>query len=375
MTDVPDVAIAGGGVIGLAIAWRAAAAGLRVVLADPGRGDAAALVAAGMLAPSSEALFGEQQLLALNLLAVGRIRQFSAELESVAPAGIGLRREGTLAVAYDQGDRDALARLTTFRKEAGLHAQELDHPELRELEPFLAPDVRSGVLFRGDYSVDNRAYTTALRAAGLAAGVRFVTGTVTEVAQDRLVLADGAELAARTVVVATGAWTSEIKGLPEQVRTAVRPVKGQVVRLMTPAGMPRVLSHSVRATVRGAEVYLVPRASGEIVVGSTQEERGPDRSVTAGAVHDLLRDAMTVLPVLSELVLAETCAGLRPGTPDNGPIVGALGPDGPILATGHFRNGILMSAVTADAVVALLTGGEPAAQWAPFSPGRLAGQS
>jgi glycine oxidase len=175
--------------------------------------------------------------------------------------------------------------------------------------------------------------------------------------------------------VAAGCWSSAVAGLPEQVRAAVRPVKGQLLRLRHPDGMPPVISHTIRATVRGADVYLVPRADGEVVVGATQEERGPDRTVTAGAVHDLLRDAMSVLPVTSELILAETCAGLRPGTPDNGPIVGGFGAGngqgGLLLATGHYRNGILMSPVTADAIVACLTGQPPAAQWEPFTPERF----
>ena len=133
-----------------------------------------------------------------------------------------------------------------------------------------------------------------------------------------------------------------------------------------------MIRHTIRAIVRGTDVYLVPRADGELIVGATQEERGPDRTVTAGAVHDLLHDAMSVLPVTSELILAETCAGLRPGTPDNGPVVGRCGPAGLLLATGHYRNGILLSPVTADAVLALLTGQRPAAEWAPFAPDRLA---
>ena len=171
--------------------------------------------------------------------------------------------------------------------------------------------------------------------------------------------------------MAAGCWSSAVAGLPAELRAAVRPVKGQLLRLRHPDGMPPVISHTIRATVRGADVYLVPRADGEVVVGATQEERGPDRTVTAGAVHDLLHDAMSVLPVTSELILAETCAGLRPGTPDNGPIVGGFGAGGLLLATGHYRNGILMSPVTADAIVACLTGQPPAAQWEPFTPERF----
>jgi glycine oxidase len=371
-----DVVVAGGGVIGTAIAWRAAAAGLDVILVDPDRGDAASLVAAGMLAPVSEALFGEGALLRVNLLAVERFPSFAAELEDVTGHRVGLRRDGTLAIAYDPGDHAALMRLTAFRRSAGLDAAELDSRACRKLESFLTPDVHGGVLFAGDWSVDNRRYAAALREAMAAAGVRIVRDRVTGVlAGDGrargVEVAAGGEIGSAQVVVATGCWTSAVAGLPGELRAAVRPVKGQLLRLRHPDGWPPVITHTIRATVRGADVYLVPRADGEVIVGATQEERGPDRTVTAGAVYDLLRDAMSVLPVTSELILAETCAGLRPGTPDNGPVVGGFGVDGLLLATGHYRNGILMSPVTADAIVAGLTGQPPAAEWDPFTPERF----
>ena len=377
LAETADIVIAGGGVIGTAIAWRAAAAGLDVVLVDPDRGDAASLVAAGMLARVSEALFGEGALLRVNLLAVRRFGSFAAELEEAAGHQVGLRREGTLAVAYDPDDHAALMRLTAFRRSAGLAAEELDSRACRALEPFLAPDVHGGVRFGGDWSVDNRRYAAALGEAARAAKVRVVRDRVT----DALVrdgrargvrLADGGDIGSAWVVIAAGCWSSAVGGLPHALRGAVRPVKGQLLRLRHPASMPPVITHTIRATVRGTDIYLVPRAGGELIVGATQEERGPDQTVTAGAVHDLLHDAMSVLPVTSELILAETCAGLRPGTPDNGPLVGACGPDGLLLASGHYRNGILMSPVTADAVVAMLTGGSPAPEWEPFTPQRFA---
>jgi len=373
-----DVIVAGAGVIGSAIAWRAATAGFGAVVVDPGADEAASLVAAGMLAPVSESAFGEDALLRLNLLALSRFPAFAAELEQACGQDIGLRREGTLAVAYDPGDLAALARMTAFRRSLGLDAEELDGRACRRLEPFLAPDVRGGVRCAGDWSVDNRRYLAALRAAMRAAGVRVVRGRVSEVrAADGRVsgvrLADGEVEAidAAAVVVAAGCWSGAITGLAETVRNVIRPVKGQLLRLRTPGGMPPVLSHTVRATVRGAEVYLVPRADGEVIVGATSQERGYDRDVNAGAVHDLLRDAISVVPVVSELNLAETCAGLRPGTPDNGPVLGPAGPAGLLIATGHYRNGILLSAATADAVVAGLAGRGPAAEWEPFSPRRL----
>ena len=380
LAEIADVVVAGGGVIGTAIAWRAAAAGLDVVLVDPADGHAASLVAAGMLAPASEALFGEGALLRLNLLALRRFGSFAAELEEATGHQVGLRREGTLAVAYDPGDYAALIRLTAFRRSAGLDAEELDSRACRKLEPFLAPDVHGGVLFADDWSVDNRRYAAALRAAAGSAKVRSVRDRVLEVrvrdGQARGVrLGDGGDIDAARVVVAAGCWSGTVGGLPDALRTVIRPVKGQLLRLRHPAGVPPVISHTIRAIVRGTDVYLVPRADGELILGATSEERGPDQTVTAGAVHDLLHDAMSVLPVTSELILAETCAGLRPGTPDNGPVVGRCGPDGLLLVTGHYRNGILMSPATADAAVALLAGQAPAPEWEPFTPARFTAEA
>lgn len=383
-----DVVVAGGGAIGAAIAWRAASAGLAVVVVDPGSGDAASQVAAGMLAPVSEATFGEEDLLALNLAAAARFPSFTAELEDLTGHEVGLRTEGTLAVAYDASDHAALARLTQFRRSAGLGAETLDARACRKLEPFLAPDVQGGVLFAGDASVDNRRFTAALLAAMSAVGARMVRGRVSEVlTRDGAVsgvrlAAGGAQaggpeggtetIEAGAAVIAAGCGSATIAGLPAGLAGAIRPVKGQLLRLRHPAALPPVLGHTVRATVRGAEVYLVPRADGEVVAGATVEERGYDRTVTAGAVYELLRDAACVLPVITELVFAEACAGSRPATPDNGPAVGVTSVPGLLVASGHYRNGILLSPATADAVVALLTGGAPAPEWEPFSPDRFA---
>jgi glycine oxidase len=392
-----DVIVVGGGVIGTAIAWRAAVAGRTVTLIDPGTDDKASLVAAGMLGPVSESVFGEQDLLALNLHAIDRFPAFNAELEAASGQPTGLRTEGTLAVAYDSGDLAALDRLTEFRHSIGLKAERLDARACRKLEPFLAPSTRGGVLATGDLSVDNRRYLAALQTAAAAAGVRTVMGQVTDVAQAtagpaRIRVssdrgrgpdqAETAELSAAHVVVAAGWGTARIDGIPDEIRKAIRPVKGQILRLRHPGNLPHIISHTVRAIVQGRDIYLVPRADGELVVGATQEERD-DRDITAGAVHDLLRDAMTAVPAISELILVETSAGRRPGTSDNGPILGPVPPAGlaattgpigdprVIIAAGHFRNGVLLSAVTADAVVALLAGGEPHQAWTPFNPGRL----
>jgi glycine oxidase len=405
-----DVIVVGGGVIGTAIAWRAAIAGRSVTLIDPDTDDKASLVAAGMLGPVSESVFGERDLLALNLHAIDRFPSFNAELEAASGHRTGLRTEGTLAVAYDSGDLAALDRLTEFRHSIGLKAERLDAKACRKLEPFLAPSTRGGVLATGDLSVDNRRYLAALRAAAAQAGVERLTGTVTRVATDAgqptvhaqvgatvtgaTVTGATVTLSAANVVIAAGWGSSHIGGVPDEIRKAIRPVKGQILRLRHPTGnparpLPHIIGHTVRAIVQGRDVYLVPREDGELVVGATQEERD-DRDITAGAVHDLLRDAMTAVPAISELILAETSAGRRPGTSDNGPILGPISAgslvatsspinagspvaaEGLIVAAGHFRNGVLLSAVTADAVVALLAGGKPHQVWTPFRPGRLA---
>lgn len=374
-----DVIVVGAGVIGTAIAWRAAIAGRAVTIVDPGgddplKDDKASLVAAGMLGPVSESIFGELDLLNLNLHAIDRFPSFNAELERAADAITGLRTEGTLAVAYDNGDLAALDRLTVFRHAIGLNAERLDARECRRREPFLAPSTRGGVFAAGDLSVDNRRYLACLRAAAGNAGVRTLRAAAAQVAGGRVALhaAAGAprELTAPHVVVAAGHGTRFIDGVPYAVRTAIRPVKGQILRLRHPAGMPHVITRTVRAIVQGHDVYLVPRADGELVVGATAEERA-DRDVTAGGVHDLLRDAVAAVPAVSELILAETVAGLRPGTSDNGPLLGPVGDGRLIIAAGHYRNGIMLSAVTADAVAALLDGKDTHAAWAPFRPGRF----
>jgi glycine oxidase len=370
-----DVIVVGAGVIGTAIAWRAVLAGHAVIIVDPGgddprTDDKASLVAAGMLGPVGESVFGERDLLNLNLHAVDRFPSFNAELERAAGRETGLRTEGTLAVAYDNGDLAALDRLTEFRHSIGLKAERLDARECRRREPFLAPSTRGGVFTAGDLSVDNRRYLAALRAAAATAGVRTVRAAAAHVAGGRVALSGARELTAAHVVVAAGHATRDIDGVPETVRAAIRPVKGQILRLRHPTGMPHILTRTIRAIVQGHDLYLVPRADGELVVGATQEERA-DRDVTAGAVHDLLRDATTAVPAASELVFAEAVAGLRPGTSDNGPVLGPVGDGRLIIAAGHYRNGIMLSAVTADAVAALLDGKDAHAAWAPFRPGRF----
>jgi glycine oxidase len=389
----PDAVVVGGGVIGLGIAWRAALAGMTVTVVDGAPGRGASWAAAGMLAPVTEVHYGERPLLSLNLAAAARWPSFAAEVEEASGLPVGYRPGGTLAVARDADDNAALEDLYQFQLCHGLDVERLRSRECRQLEPGLAPGIRGGVLAAGDHQVDNRALVEALLAACQRAGVRMVTGRVAELAVegDRVtgvILAGGGRdvgggplaggptgsrpageiLPAGVVVLAAGCWSGGLGGLAAEVLPPVRPVKGQLLYLRGPADQPLCSRN-----VRGLEVYVVPRTDGRVVVGATVEEQGFDTTVTAGAVHDLLRAALELLPDVAELELAETVVGLRPGSPDNAPMLGPAGPDGLVVATGHYRNGILLTPVTADAIAELLATGRTPELIAAFAPSRFAG--
>jgi glycine oxidase len=371
-----DVVVIGGGIIGLVTAWRAAQRGLRTAVADPEPGGGAAQVAAGMLAPVTEVQYGEQALLDLSLAAARRYPSFVAELEEVTELGLGYRTCGTLAVALDADDRAQLRELHLFQESLGLESEWLSGRECRRLEPMLAPGVRGGLRVDGDHQVDPRRLAAALLRACELSGVGFRRSRVArvDVAGDRargVVLEDGTRLAAGQVVLAAGSLSGRIGGLPDHVLPPVRPVKGQVLRLRVPRAYAPFLSRTVRAVVRGGHVYLVPRENGELVVGATSEEMGWDTTVTAGGVYELLRDAHELLPGITELPLTETQAGLRPGTPDNAPLLGRGALDGLVIATGHHRNGVLLTPLTGDVMAEILTGADTPAQARPFSPDRF----
>jgi glycine oxidase len=373
---VSEVVIVGGGVIGLAIAWRAALAGSSVTVIDPSPGRGASWAAAGMLAPVSEVQYGEDALLALNLASAERYPSFVAELEQTTGLDVGYRTCGTLAVALDGDDKAVLDELQTFQLSLGLKSERVTGRECRRLEPMLAPGVRAGLLVHGDHQVDPRRLVAALLSAAVLCGVEMLEKDAGAVLIDRgrvegIELRNGARLAAETVVLAAGCWSAQIRGLPRGAMPPVRPVKGQIVRLRGPSDPP-LLSRTLRCLVAGAHVYLVPRSDGEVVVGATAEEQGFDATVTAGGVRQLLHDAWQVVPGIAELELVECRAGLRPGSPDNAPMLGpAAGVEGLVIAAGHYRNGILLAPVTADAIAELLVTGHPPDIIGPFTPARF----
>ncbi|MFI7428556.1 glycine oxidase ThiO [Micromonospora sp. NPDC049836] len=354
-----DVAVVGAGPVGLAIAWRCAQRGLRVSVHDPAPGSGASRVAAGMLAPVAEAYFGERELTGLLTESAARWPGFAAELAGAAGADLGYRTDGTLVVGLTADDLAEAGRLWSYQQGLGLPIRPLRPSELRDREPALAPRVRGGALAPGDHQVDPRRLVAALRTAAERAGAVLRPAAVGALS----------ELAARVVVVAAGCGAAALTGLP------VRPVKGQVLRLRAPGGGPPGFRHVIRGYADGEPVYLVPRDSGEVVVGATVEERA-DTVVTAGAVLRLLRAAVDLVPELAEYELVEAAAGWRPGTPDNAPIIGALpGRPGVLVATGHHRHGIVLTPVTADLVAELVVTGEPDPLLAPFGAARFAGRT
>jgi glycine oxidase len=376
-SNTSDVLVIGGGIIGLVTAWRAAQRGFATAVVDPEPGGGAAQVAAGMLAAVTELHYGEQTLLGLNLASARRYPDFAAELTDLTGHDLGYRRCGTLAVALDADDRAHLRELHALQRESGLESEWLSGRDCRRLEPMLAPGVRGGLRVDGDHQIDPRRLAHALVAACERAGVVFhrVWAERFNAVRDRaagVTTTDGTELGAGQVVLAGGSLSGRLPGVPHEVLPPVRPVKGQVLRLTVPKRYAPFLSRTVRAVVRGSHVYLVPRESGELVVGATSEELGWDTTVTAGGVYELLRDAHELVPGITELPLTETRAGLRPGSPDNAPLLGPTELDGLLLATGHYRNGVLLTPVTGDAMAHVLTTGELPDEARPFTPKRFA---
>ncbi len=362
-----DAVFVGGGVIGLASAWRAAQRGAEVVVVERSeRPHAGATgVAAGMLAPVGELSFGEPELLRLALESAERWPRFAAELEAASAEPSTYERCGALHVALDRDEAAQLRRRHQLQRSLGLEAEWLAPRACRKLEPGLSPSFNGGVHAPGEAAVDPRALTLALLAALERSGVEVRRGR--EVVDgvwdgERLVgvrTAGGeegeAELRAAAVVLCNGAWSGATEWLPEAARPPVRPVKGEVLELQVRPGH----EPPARRIVCSERVYLVPRPDGRLIVGATVEEQGFDTTVTAGGALELLREAYRILPEVAELELTGAIAGLRPGSPDNLPLIGPGAAPGLILATGHYRNGILLAPLTADRVADLLAGDLP----------------
>ena len=368
----PEVAIIGGGVIGLGIGWRLRQSGCRVEIFerdDAGRG--ASWAAAGMLAAGIEAEPGEHALYRLGRASQERWPQFATELEASSGMSVDLRDEGTLVVALTRNDAAQLRFTYEFHRDQGIALQWLSGAAARQREPQLHAQTAAAVFSPADGQVDNRKVVQALRRAYLAlGGVLHEHAPVTELVRegDRVtgLRCGDARYAADVVVLAAGAWSNTIPGLPASARPLVRPVKGQMLALRTNPAAP-LLRHVVRTPT----VYLVPRRDGRLIVGATVEERGFDAKLTAGGVLSLLDGAWRALPNVEELAIDEMWAGFRPGSRDDAPLLGPTPLEGLVLATGHHRNGILLTPITADLIARYVTSGEVDEALGPFLPARF----
>jgi glycine oxidase len=361
--------VIGAGLIGLSCAWRARQRGLSVLVVD--RADRLCAgtsgVAAGMLAPVTEADFGEEGPLRVNLAGRERWPAFAAELEEVTGLPTGYRDSGALVLAADRDDAEALRRLHDFQRSLGLSAEWLTPSRCRDLESGLSPRIAGGILAPQDGQADPRATVAALAAGAeeVALGVE-VEAIEREGSAVSGVRTSVGTIACGQVVVAAGPWSAELD--PSGHGPPVRPVKGQILELHTRGAMPEPFERVLRTP----RCYLVARGDGRVILGATVEEQGFDTAVTADGVFRLLEAAWEVLPEVGELELVGASAGLRPGTPDNAPVVGPGELDGLVWATGHWRNGVLLAPLTGEVVAGLLAGGALPEDFAALSPGRFA---
>jgi len=365
-----DAVVIGAGLIGLSCAWRARRRGLSVLVVDRAHELCAGTsgVAAGMLAPVTEADFGEEGPLGVNLAGRERWAGFAAELEEVSGLPTGYRDSGALVVAADRDDAEALRRLHAFQRSLGLSADWLTPSRCRALEPGLSPGIAGGILAPQDGHADPRATVAALALAAeeVALGVD-VQAIEHEGSAVSGVRTNGGTIGCEQVVVAAGPWSAALD--PSGHGPPVRPVKGQILELRTRGAMPEPFERVLRTP----RCYLVARGDGRVVLGATMEEQGFDTAVTAEGVFRLLEAAWEVLPDVGELELVGARAGLRPGTPDNAPVVGPGELEGLVWATGHWRNGVLLAPLTGEIVAGLLAGGTAPGEFSALSPARFDG--
>lgn len=390
------IVVVGGGVVGLAVGWALAKRGLATTVIERGAaGRAASWAAAGMLPPHAEVEPAEETLLPLLLAGKALWPDYAQALTGATGIDVGYRTDGALMVALDRDDAAQLKFRHDLQRRHGLAVEWLSGAEARALEPFLARGVTAAVYSPDDHWVDNRAVVTALAAVYRQAGgvlrehtevvgLRLDGGRVVGVdVADRgggPVAHDGdggagdrgrddpgaAPLAADAVVVAAGAWSRGLPGLPEIARPPVRPLKGQMLALQMDAAAP-----IVNRMIWAPDAYLVPRGDGRLLVGASVEEQGFDTSVTAGAIRALLDGAWEAVPGVDELAIVETWAGLRPTSRDDAPIIGPTAVDGLWLATGHHRNGVLLAPITGEIVAEGLVAGAVSPEWRGFGLGRF----
>jgi glycine oxidase len=362
--------IVGGGIIGCSVAWRLAAEGVATTVLERGRiGREASWAAAGMIAPQAEAE-GPGPFFDLCLKARDTFEAIVDRLVSESGVDPEYDRAGILYVALDAAEQTELERRARWQRAAGAPLQELSGAEARRIEPALSPQVLYALHLPTNRRTDNRKLTQAYAAAARKAGAEFVEGARVDAVATRggraagVVMDDGTVREADAVVIAAGAWAGEIRGL-ENDRVRLHPVRGQIVCFETEPGTLGPALFSLRG-------YLVPRRDGRLLAGSTMEEAGYNKTVTLAGLEKIARGAAAIVPGLGGLAFREAWAGLRPAARDLLPVLGAS-PSVPnvLWAAGHFRSGILLSALTGEIIADLVGGRRPAIELAPFSPARL----
>ena len=367
------IIIIGGGVIGLGIGWQLAKAGAAVTIHERGQaGRGASWAAGGMLGPIAEAHIDELDLLKLSNQSLARYPEWVNELETETEMPIGYRAEGTLIIGIEPDDTYQLQHAYTLYQDLGLNVEWLSGQEARGIEGALSPYVTAAIRCETDHQVDNRLMVQALQCAYQSRGGVLHQNSKVE----RIVIENGTATGVQTqegfqgadvCILAAGCWSGQISGLPDTLIPPVRPVKGQMLALQMREGV--MISNVIR-TVKARypmPVYLVPRKDGRLVIGATTEELGFDTDLIVGGIYELLHGAFEAVPGIYKLPLIETWTGLRPGSSDNAPILGKTPVDNLIYATGHYRNGILLTPITAYEISELVITGETSETIAPFN--------
>jgi glycine oxidase len=368
--ETPEVVIVGGGVMGCAAAHELGRRGLSVtVLERSVPGAEASSAAAGILGAQVES-HHPGPLTELGLRSLELYPTLVKELERASGVSVGYRRSGVLKVAYDGPELSRLARESAWQARAGLPLAKLTRRALGEREPALSPELSGGLWFERDATLDPRALLVALRVAAAKAGAEFRSGSfVKRVAEQGgraigVELDDGSVVRGTHVVLAAGSWTSLVTR-PDSAAPKVVPARGQIVELRTSVPL-------LSSVVFGPDCYVVPRADGRLLVGSTVEFVGFRREVTAGAVAKLLAAAIRLVPALNDAELSATWSSFRPYTQDELPLLGPSATPGLLWMSGHYRNGILLAPISAKIVADCVEGRKPPLELGPFSPDRRA---
>jgi glycine oxidase len=362
-----DVAIAGGGVIGGAIALELSRAGMRVGVFDrqePGK--EASWASAGILspAPESPAMFA---MVPLGKMSLSLYPEFVARVEEISGKNTGFRANGTLEALFSADSKAELSTIIALHHGLGLKAEPLRASEARELEPALSEDVEAAVLRPEECSVDNRALTSAVLEAARRSGAEIIPdheirAIWREEQRCAGLILQNEKVEAKWTIVAAGCFSAAIDGVAAYA--PVRPAKGQIVAL-------RAEDVKMERVLWGEHIYLVPRNDGRILAGATVEYVGFDKRTTAGGIEKILSAAIGLAPGLANARIEESWAGLRPDSPDHLPILGPTDIDGLLMATGHFRSGILLTPITARLIREWIMEQHVSADWDRFSPLRF----